>query len=259
MFPVKQHVGDKSPFARKRKNDYIPNSTFFSRTQIILCVKLSFCHQHAKVLGTWEQGYNMSKIEFYDDEELEGLTEEQLHHLRLVSRVLSRDKYAHADWLESLTNQELLEILQENEEPEKPKPIKRPKPEEPKKPLVIQPRTMREAFLLVDGRLMRRTVAMVQEMDRNGKYWKQVEHLVLCGERAKWNGRTYYSSIVMHYLKTGELVSRVPNEPVAPRYRARVRNNGKLVHLGYFASLEERDAAVFAYNLGIFNPMDKIF
>lgn len=37
----------------------------------------------------------------------------------------------------------------------------------------------------------------------------------------------------------------------AKRYRARVRESDRLVHLGYFATREERDAAVFAYRLGI--------
>jgi hypothetical protein len=34
-------------------------------------------------------------------------------------------------------------------------------------------------------------------------------------------------------------------------YRARVRDGARLIHLGYFATVEERDAAMFAYRLGI--------
>ena len=34
-------------------------------------------------------------------------------------------------------------------------------------------------------------------------------------------------------------------------YRARVRTPDGLLHLGYFATVEERDAAIFAYRLGI--------
>lgn len=38
----------------------------------------------------------------------------------------------------------------------------------------------------------------------------------------------------------------------AKSYRARLREGKRLVHLGYFATVEERDAAIFAYKLGIF-------
>ena len=195
----------------------------------------------------------MVKIRFYDNQELEGLNDQELQHLRLVSRVLAIDDLASVEELEALTDQELLHILQDDEV-EEPRPIRKRKPNKPEKPLIIQPRTMDEAFAIVDGRLMRRTVAMVQSIEINGKQWKEVEHFISCGARVRFGGRTYYSSIVMHYLATNELVSRTPKLTTKPRYRARLRHNGAMVHLGYFASVEDRDAAIFAYKIGIFNP-----
>jgi hypothetical protein len=105
---------------------------------------------------------------------------------------------------------------------------------------------------------MRRTVAMVQVMEIDGNRWKEVEHFIYCGSRVRFGGRTYYSSIVMHYLATNELVSRTPKLTTKPRHRARLRHNGKLVQLGYFASVEDRNAAIFAYKIGILNPLGEI-
>jgi len=75
------------------------------------------------------------------------------------------------------------------------------------------------------------------------------EYVTACGDRVSYDGRTVAASRLKHFLQTGEWVKRVP----APtRYRARVRTTGGLIHIGYFATREERDAAVFAYKLGIF-------
>lgn len=142
--------------------------------------------------------------------------------------------------------------------PTKPKTVNpsSPKARESKKPappVIIPPRTIGEAFALVDGQLMRRTVARVEVVQRdNVRFFREVEHLTPCGDRVRFDGRTYSAAVVAHYLKTGELVHRAPRTAKPPRYRARVRTSGGLVHLGYFATVEERDAAVFAYKLGIF-------
>ena len=80
----------------------------------------------------------------------------------------------------------------------------------------------------------------------------EVEHFAPCGGRVRFGGRVYSAAVVLHYLQTGELVERVPRAKVAPRYRARVRTPEGLLHLGYFRSVEERAAAVFAYRLGVF-------
>lgn len=78
------------------------------------------------------------------------------------------------------------------------------------------------------------------------------EYVTICGERVSYDGRIVSASILRHFLTTGEWVKRVP-APV--RYRARVRTPEGLVHLGYFATQDERDAAIFAYRLGIPPPM----
>ena len=75
------------------------------------------------------------------------------------------------------------------------------------------------------------------------------EYVTVCGERVSYEGRIVSASILRHFLTTGEWVKRVP-APV--RYRARLRTPEGLLHLGYFATQEERDAAIFAYRLGIF-------
>ena len=202
----------------------------------------------------------MPKIRYYDDSELEGLTDDQLAHLRLVSRVLDLDDFADADasQLEQLTDEQLREILGDAAPPVvvAPAPRKERKKRESRKPVppvVITPRTIGEAFALVDGRLMRRRVARVEVVQRdNVRYVREVEHLTPCGGRVRFGGRVYSAAVVLHYLQTGELVERVPRAKVAPRYRARVRTPEGLLHLGYFATQDERNAAIFAYRLGIF-------
>ena len=202
----------------------------------------------------------MPKIRYYDDSELEGLTDDQLAHLRLVSRVLNLDDFADADasQLEQLTDEQLREILGDaappiEREPVKPSPLKVRESKKPVPPVVITPRTIGEAFALVDGQLMRRIVARVEVVQRdNVRYVREVEHLTPCGDRVRFDGRTYRAAVVAHYLKTGELVHRAPRAAKPPRYKAQVRDGARVVHLGYFATVEERDAAVFAYRLGIF-------
>ena len=75
------------------------------------------------------------------------------------------------------------------------------------------------------------------------------EYVTVCGERVSYDGRIVSASILRHFLMTGEWIKRVP-KPV--RYRARVRDGARVVHLGYFATQDERNAAIFAYRLGIF-------
>jgi hypothetical protein len=138
-------------------------------------------------------------------------------------------------------------------EPVKPSPPKVRESKKPAPPVVIAPRTIGEAFALVDGQLTRRTVARVEVVQRDGeRFTREVEQLTPCGDRVRFGGRTYRAAVVTHYLKTGELVNRAPRAAKPPRYRARVRTPGGLVHLGYFGSVEEREAAIFAYKLGIF-------
>ena len=86
----------------------------------------------------------------------------------------------------------------------------------------------------------------------NGSRTEVRETMVKTG-RVRWRGRTVSQSIVLHYLRTGEIVERVPKPIGLKPYRAVVRVGDKVKHLGYFATKEERDAAIV--NAKLFNPM----
>jgi hypothetical protein len=147
----------------------------------------------------------------------------------------------------SLAQNDAPPVEQRQPKPRKPKASKKPAP-----PEHVKPRTIGEAFALVDGELMRRRVALVEVVQRGGeRFTRQTEKLFLCGDRVRFGDRVYLSSIVAHYLTTGELLDRAPREPKPTRYKAQARDGARVVHLGYFATVEERDAAVFAYRLGI--------
>jgi len=71
---------------------------------------------------------------------------------------------------------------------------------------------------------------------------------VRCGATVRFEGRAVSASIVLHWLRTGDLVKRVPRE--RKTWQAAIRVDGKVKHLGRFATREERDAAVLMYRLG---------
>lgn len=81
----------------------------------------------------------------------------------------------------------------------------------------------------------------------------EVRESVVVTERVRWRGRTVSQSIVLHYLRTGEVVERVPKPIGLKPYRAVVRIGDKVKHLGYFSTEEERDAAIV--NAKLFNPL----
>ena len=138
-------------------------------------------------------------------------------------------------------------------EPAIPKPKKQRQSMKAAPPVRLLPRTIGEAFALVSGELMRRRVARVEVVQRGGeRFTREVEHFERCGDRVRFGVNTYRAAVVAHYLKTGEMVQRVPKAKPAQRFKAQVREGSKVRHLGYFATVEERDAAVFAYRLGIF-------
>lgn len=84
----------------------------------------------------------------------------------------------------------------------------------------------------------------------------------------QYAGKRIYSSILAWYLHYGEWPSRhvrhlngdrgdnrivnlgMPGS-MPERYRAVIRKNGKTHHIGYFATPEARDAAIFAVKLGV--------
>jgi hypothetical protein len=159
------------------------------------------------------------------------------------------DAYPTVDMsvIESFSDEELRHLLVKDE------PVKQVKPE-PVKEQVIKPKverveglTVDEAFAVVNGRLMRRVVMR----HTVGQFASETVHLEPIGERVRFAGRVYRVSHLMHYFKTGEWVKRVAKVKSSPRYRARVRTSSGLLHLGYFATEAERDAAIFAYRLGL--------
>lgn len=70
-----------------------------------------------------------------------------------------------------------------------------------------------------------------------------------CGERVFYDGRMVSSSILHHFLTTGEWVKRIPRPK---RYRAVLRRGRDVLHLGYYPSKEERDTVVGLARLGVF-------
>ena len=75
---------------------------------------------------------------------------------------------------------------------------------------------------------------------------------VLCGKRVQFEGRMVAASIVLHWLRTGELVKRVPR---VPKIKAAIRVGKRVFHLGRFETREElqaaKDAAKFRILMGL--------
>ena len=115
---------------------------------------------------------------------------------------------------------------------------KRAKPVRAAKP---QWQKVSAAYEVRDGQL-----CMIEQWRKNGIISEKIEP---CKPRVTYDGKQVSASILMHYLTTGEWIKRVA-KPAKP-FKAVVYANGKTMHLGYFATLEQRDAAIFAFKLGI--------
>lgn len=142
--------------------------------------------------------------------------------------------------LESMSDSELLALLDHKKRPKKEKPKREPVKRYP------APRCVSFEYTERDGRLMR--LETWQHQNAAGIYF--TEHVAPTGAQVTFNGRRVSSSLVLHWVRTGELVQRVPR--AAKPFRGLVRVAGRLVHLGYFATKEERDAACGLAKLGIF-------
>lgn len=189
------------------------------------------------------------KFRFYRPEELHGLNQRELEHLALVDQLLGRDEFAEADpeELERLPVDHLRRLLHgEPKEPAKPAP-REPKNPRPTAP-TIEPATLADAFTVKNGRLMRREVTRRAVAGFVG----ESVQLAPVGERVRFGGKIYRAAHLLHWLTTGEWITRTPRAKAAPRYRGRVRVAGRLVHLGYFATVEARAEAVGLAKLGIF-------
>ena len=119
-----------------------------------------------------------------------------------------------------------------------PKPAREPKPVKPKWSKVSAAHEVRNGQL-----------CMVEKWPIASAFGSTTqERLTVCGVRTMYDGRMVASSLLMHYLNTGEWVKRI-SKPA--KHRAIVRDGKKVMHLGYFATLEQKDAAIFAFKLGI--------
>ena len=116
--------------------------------------------------------------------------------------------------------------------------VRQPKPEIPKW------QKMSAGYEVRDGQLM--FVEKWRILRPFDETWR--EYVNLCSGRVFYEGRTVSSSILKYYLTTGEWVKRIPKPA---KHRAIVRIGKKVIHLGYFATLEQKEAAIFAFKLGI--------
>jgi hypothetical protein len=144
------------------------------------------------------------------------------------------------DMIEGFTDAQLREMLGLNAESVKPaKPARNVREVEP----IVKPVMTGFEFVEHDGALYR------VETWQHGSIEQRVR--LRCGTTVRFQDRAVSASIVLHWLRTGDLVKRVPRE--RKTWQAAIRVDGKVKHLGRFATREERDAAVLMYRLG-FTP-----
>lgn len=173
-------------------------------------------------------------------------------------RQIEPDDNQRGFMLEDMTDEELISLAARFDQPkqEQAQPVEqvKPKPEPVERSRERAPRVKRvesvklaESFVEKNGKLYRREVWTSFDMLGN-----EAERTldIPCGQRVRWEGRLVSASIVLHWLRTGDVVKRLPRDDAKP-YRARIRSGGRLVHLGYFATAEERDAAIFSFKLGL--------
>ena len=128
-----------------------------------------------------------------------------------------------------------------------------PAPEKPKpKPSTTATKPKPAPPVLLDSELI----------EHNGHLCRRLTYshgpacIVRTGERVQFEGRTVSAALVLHYLRTGERVARLPR--ATKRHQAAIRHNGRVIHLGRFATEAEamaaRDAARLRVSLGL-NPL----
>jgi hypothetical protein len=138
------------------------------------------------------------------------------------------------DVIEGFTDTQLREMIGLNAEPVKPvRDVREVTPS-------IKPVMTGFEFVEHDGALHRVETWLQGTIERRVR--------VRCGATVRFQDRAVSASIVLHWLRTGELVKRVPRE--RKTWQAAIRVDGKVKHLGRFANREERDAAVLMYRLG---------
>ena len=141
------------------------------------------------------------------------------------------------EYIESMTDAELRALLK----PAKPEPIEPAPIEKPTRSVKLRfpaPRCVRFEYMERDGRLKR--LETWEHKNAGGTWTQTIESF--CGKRVTFEGRVVSASLVLHWLRTGETVKRVPRANAKP-FRASIRVGRRVIHLGYFATVAERDAA----------------
>ena len=151
---------------------------------------------------------------------------------------------ADMDLIEGMTDAQLLHILglSDTPAPKKPKPSTTATKPKPAPPVLLETELIEH-----NGHLCRRLT-----------YSHGPACIVRTGERVLFEGRTVSAALVLHYLRTGDRVARLPR--ASKRHQAAIRHNGRVIHLGRFATEAEavaaRDAARLRVSLGL-NPMGR--
>jgi hypothetical protein len=160
---------------------------------------------------------------------------------QMEDAVFAKTEYEMAI-IEMMTDSQLREILGLNKTREPAKPKQRR--EQIEKP----PRSVMTDFEFVEyeGELHRVETWVQNEIESKVR--------VKCTNTVRFNGRTVSSAIVLHWLRTGEIVKRVPRAPKI-RYQAAIRVGGRVIHLGRFETREAveaaKTAAKFRISLGL--------
>ena len=110
------------------------------------------------------------------------------------------------------------------------------------------PRRISYDYVELDNKLVRRE--QWQHCGDAGTWIETVD--VPAPNRVVWGGKYTTADRVLHYLRTGETGRRKRNANTAPRVKGVLRINGKLYHLGYYSSVEERDVAVGLAKIGVY-------
>ena len=145
------------------------------------------------------------------------------------------------DQIEALNNSQLMDLLGLKAEEEYfAKPENVIKAAKPLK-IIHKPKMTGYVFQEQQGALYRVETWMTGDIEQT--------YRVRCGNNVKFEGRTVSAGIVLHWLRTGDLVKRLPK----PRkIKAAIRVGDKVKHLGYFSTREECEAAILMYKLS--NP-----
>lgn len=152
------------------------------------------------------------------------------------------DLYPELDMtdIQRMTDNQLMELVNLNRSSDRSLPDQ-PKPLKPVKPIAAKWIKVYSDFEIRNDQLV-----LVETWRKNGIDHEKIEP---CKNRVTYKGKQVSASILKHYLLTGEWIKRIP-KPMKP-FKAVVYSNGKALHLGYFATLEQKDAAIFAFKLGI--------